>query len=258
MCWFASRLAVTMRNRNIKFFLLSLFLAGVFIQAGDLAGYARKVRPLTPRLVSSGAAQTVALSPTPIPSIEITPSQAVVTVGSPWRLSVWDDAGQMLTDATWSLSSTDLAEIVEAESGMAVQPGAGERSQHRGVWLLEPSRTGSLMLLAKAPGRLSVTARWKNAVAQAEIEIVSGSASEGGTRRWVVPAHPGFSTIYFQEAVPSAGNTPTFYAIENGGARGLWVRGLDFEGAQMWAIDGQSRLARRPCRILPMPHIPPV
>jgi hypothetical protein len=189
-----------------------------FASAGENS--ARQRRPTETGARQGAAPAQGAAQPSPF--LEITPTTAVVAVGRPRRLSLWNDAGEQVTDATWSLSNPELGEIVSAESEKAVQPETREYPRH-----------GTVVLLGKSAGRVTVTARSKNAAAHATIEIVPGPYLPGGANRWVVAARPGYSTIRFQYAQP-AENAPAIYCIENGGEKGLLVRALDLDGTQIW------------------------
>jgi hypothetical protein len=154
--------------------------------------------------------------------MEITPTTAVIVVGYPQPLSAWNDSGQQLSNATWSLSNPELGSIVVEEyGGVGHEPGA-------------PQPQKVVHFLGKAPGRVTVTAKSKNAEAHAAIEVVSGPYLKSGSNRWTVSAHPGYSTIDFLQGSP-ADSCPDLYSIENGGQRGLWVRALDSLGMQHWA-----------------------
>lgn len=216
----------TASSQNPKPSCLAFLGAILFILACGLNGFSIENGPPDPRPPRTEAAQTSARSQATSPArpwVEITPTTAVVAVGRPRPLSLWNDSGERITDATWSLSNPELADIVSAESDQGAYPETGEHPPH-----------GTAVLVGKAPGQVTVTAQWKNATAQTAIEIVPGPFLKGGVNRWVVAAHSGYSTIRFLLAYTSQ-DGPAIYSIENGGEKGLWVRGLDLDGAQTWA-----------------------
>jgi hypothetical protein len=132
-------------------------------------------------------------------SLQISPATLNMLVGDTHKFSAVDELGRPRTDATWTISDTTLATI---------------------------STDSSPLLTAVAIGQVTLTANVQGTSAQAQVNILSGSALALGTVSWSVP---GVVCEYIVQAVPTDQGTPDFYCF-NGG----FVIAYSSDGRQMW------------------------
>ncbi len=175
----------------------------VKVRAADVAG---NVAGLNFHLSLAGAL--------PAPqSLQIQPANANMVVGETMQFAAVDEKGLARPDATWTISDPTLGTI---------------------------SSDSSPQLTAIAIGTVTLTASVQGATAQAKANI--GTSLTPGTVRWSVPAGSGLTPRQVVQAIPSQGNTPDLYAVEEDASDNAVVTALSVDGSQMW----QSHVATFP------------
>lgn len=180
----------------------------VVVQATDVAGNIALVKM-----------HVVLNTPLPAPaSLQITPANAIVSVGDSQQFTAVDDQGRARSDATWTVSNTSIATITTDTS----------------PWL-----TGLSV------GTVTLTATVQQIQAAEQVTVVSGPLSSG-TIPWSAPPD-GFQV---QQVAPagSIGIGPDLFSYEyspgQGGQGSFQTLGLTLDGQQMWSRPfGQQNLS---------------
>ena len=99
-----------------------------------------------PQTASPSSAKTSADEMTPLPeSLAIKPAAIAILAGEPQTLHLVDNRGRPIKGAVWTVSNATLANV---------------------------EGDGDATLVGLAPGKLTVTATWRNLVAQAKVTIL--------------------------------------------------------------------------------------
>jgi hypothetical protein len=169
----------------------------VMVQATDIAGNSAGARlHLT---------YSIAL-PAPA-SLQITPASANVLVGNTQQFTATDQLGRPRTDASWTVDNTNIATI---------------------------STDSSPILTGLAAGTVTLTAFIGSISTQVQVNILSGLSLPIGTTVWSAPSVPGFTTQQIVQAVPTPGNTPGLFAIDQDSNENVLVRAFTGDGQQLW------------------------
>lgn len=152
-------------------------------------------------------------APLPPPnSIQITPAGANLSVGDYLQFTALDDQGRPRTDATWTVSNTNLATITTDSS----------------PWLT-----------AVASGTVTLTATAQSVSAQAQINILTGTPSPG-TVSWSVGPLPGLpssgSAIFQANPLPIAGTPDVFDIDPNSQGEDGAIQALTVGGQRLWSF----------------------
>lgn len=148
-------------------------------------------------------------------SLQITPANANVLVGSIQQFTAIDQLGRPRSDAIWSIDNTNIATI---------------------------STDTSPILTGVAAGTATLTAAIGSISAQVQVHVLAGTALPVGAVVWSAPSVPGFTTQQIVQAVPTL-NGPSLYAIDSDGSANFLIRAFTSDGQQLW----QS--------LLPMPQV---
>lgn len=146
---------------------------------------------------------------TPI-SIQVTPPNVNMLVGTTQSFTAVDDQGTRRPDATWTVSDSTIASFVVGSPNV---------------------------LLANAVGQVTLTASVGGVNAQTTVTVISGTSLSAGSVLWSSPSVSGFSAKQIVQAVPTA-DGPDLYSIETDSNNRL-VRAFKGTGEQIW----QSSLA---------------
>jgi hypothetical protein len=143
--------------------------------------------------------------PLPAPlSLQITPANVSVVVGSSQPFTAVDDKGRPRTDATWTISNHTVATITSEAS----------------PWLT-----------ALAAGSATLTATVQGLSTQKQVTVLSGTASPG-TASWTVPPIQTRAT-QLVSATPWIGGTPDLYDTEGSGSTAV-LRAFTIDGQLLW------------------------
>jgi hypothetical protein len=136
----------------------------------------------------------------------VTPNQMSMLVGDNLQIQLLDENGIEITDVTWTIDETSVAEI---------NP---------------PQQTGDpTVLQANEPGTANIIAAVGNRTGTAKVTVYNGTALPVGSVRWAVPSLAGgiYNTV---QATRVDTNTPDFYASDGG----TFIRALTSNGQQKW------------------------
>jgi hypothetical protein len=143
--------------------------------------------------------------PLPAPlSLQITPANVSVVVGSSQPFTAVDDKGRPRTDASWTISNHTVATITSDAS----------------PWLT-----------ALAAGSATLTATVQGLSTQEQVTVLSGTASPG-TASWTVPPIQTRAT-QLVSATPWIGGTPDLYDTEGSGSTAV-LRAFTIDGRLLW------------------------
>jgi hypothetical protein len=136
----------------------------------------------------------------------ITPSQMGMLVGDTLQLQLLDENGVELTDVSWSIDNTSVADINPPQ-------GTGDPT------VLQANETGTANILATSGNRTGT----------AKVTVYEGTVLPVGSIRWAVPPLAGGINNTVQATRVDA-NTPDFYASDGG----TFIRALSSTGRQKW------------------------
>ena len=174
---------------------LNLIKVRAFDVAGNVAG------------VNLHASLAAALSPPA--SLQVSPNNVNMLVGSDQSFSATDDQGRVRNDVTWSVSNATIASLAADGSGT---------------------------LTGVAPGQVTLTASVQGISGQTTVSVLSGTAFPLGTVLWSAPAISGYSGSELVQALPVNGS-PDLYSGEYSSA-GALVRALTIGGQELWRAVG--------------------
>ena len=142
-------------------------------------------------------------------SLQVTPASVAILAGNTEQFTAVDQYGQPRTDATWTLSNTNIASITSDSSPI---------------------------LTAISAGQVTLTATVGSLTTQTQITISALTSFVPGGQVWTVPSIGGYSplqTVMAQRVDTVPG--PDFYSIQsNGDASQTVVQALTVDGRQMW------------------------
>jgi hypothetical protein len=165
-------------------------------------------------------------APLPSPtSLQITPANANVLVGTTQQFTAVDQLGNPRTDATWTVDNTNVATI---------------------------STDSSPILTGVASGSVTLTASVGGVSAQIQVNIISAAALPVGTVQWTAPPLSGFSAASLALAVPTP-NGPNIYAIGSDNNGNWLVQASTKDGQQMWQHLQQLGLYGAPVLVQAVP-----
>jgi hypothetical protein len=151
-------------------------------------------------------------------SLQVTPAAANVAVGGTQQFTAVDNLGRPRSDATWTVSNSNVATI---------------------------TANSSPVLTGVAAGQVTLTANVDGVKAQAQVTVVAAGSLTPGSLLWSVPAISGFTPVQLAQAVPS--NTgPDLYSIQsNSDGSQAWIQTFTTDGQQlaqthMPAVNGNS------------------
>jgi IPT/TIG domain/Glucodextranase, domain B len=140
-------------------------------------------------------------------SLQITPPNSNMLVGSQQSFTAVDNQGNRRPDATWSVSNSTIASFASDNPNT---------------------------LMANAVGQATVTATVGGVSAQTTVTVVSGTSMPVGTILWSAPPPIAeFSTQQIVQAVPTV-NGPDLYSIDMDSNGDTIVRAFRSTGEQMW------------------------
>jgi hypothetical protein len=166
--------------------------------------------------VSGGISDSTLLTVAPplasITSLTLSPSTAVMIVGGTRTLSVADQNGNTVVGAAWNVDNTAVVTL---------------------------SLDDPPVLTAVNPGTAHITASISSISAQATVNVVLPSAGGGlppGTVIWSVAPALGSTPSAILQAVPTSGNTPDLFAVDNivGSGGSSTIHGLTGDGKKLW------------------------
>jgi outer membrane protein assembly factor BamB len=141
-------------------------------------------------------------------SLLVTPSTAVLAVGEEHAFSAVDETGRPVTNVKWSVDSSS-AEII--------------------------SEDGPFRIVAKEPGRVTLTAAVDDQTATAVISIAAENDLPGITNRWSLQPMPGFATLVVaRTGLQKSTVAPDLYSVEWNSSSNALVRALNYSGQQLW------------------------
>jgi hypothetical protein len=109
--------------------------------------------------------------------VAVSPAKVTMLVGDSQPFRGVDSRGRMLTIVHWTISREELADVAQ---GAEVE------------------------VVAKQPGRFTLTAHAGEGYAEAQVEVLQGTIMPMGTVRWSGVDWPGCKTAKIMPAVPSA------------------------------------------------------
>ena len=140
-------------------------------------------------------------------SLQITPSGVNMVVGQTKQFTAVDELGRPRSDAAWTIDDTSLANI---------------------------STDSSPTLTALAVGQVTLTATAQSKTVQVQVNILAGTSLAPGTVLWSAPPVPGFTALGIIQAVPSGGNTPDLYGINEDSNGNNLISAFTSDGQQLW------------------------
>jgi hypothetical protein len=138
--------------------------------------------------------------------VAVTPAKRTMLVGDSQPFRAVDSQGHMLTNVHWTISRQELADVAQ---GAEVQ------------------------LVAKQPGRFTLTAHAGEGYAEAQVEVLQGYTMPMGTIRWSGVDWPGCKTAKIMPAVPSATGVADVFE-DAVCADGHYVAAYTAEGIMAW------------------------
>jgi len=141
-----------------------------------------------------------------VAQVAVTPAKRTMLVGDSEPFRAVDSQGHMLTNVHWTISRQELAEVAQ---GAEVE------------------------VVAKQPGRFTLTAHAGEGYAEAQVEVLQGPTMPLGTIRWSGVDWPGCKTAKIMPAVPS--ETGVADVFEDAVcADGHYVAAYTAEGIMAW------------------------
>lgn len=138
--------------------------------------------------------------------VAVSPAKVTMLVGDSQRFRVVDSRGRMLTSVHWTISRKELADVAQG---------------------------ADISVVAKQPGRFTLTAHASEGYAEAQVEVLQGTTMPVGTIRWSGVNWPGCKTSEIIPAVPSA--TGVADVFENAMcADGQYVAAYTAQGIMAW------------------------
>ena len=142
-----------------------------------------------------------------IPVVLVVPSKVTMVIGETHTFRAVDRDGRMLHDVRWSVTPEQAATLL----------GGGDEAT------LQATQTASRVILTASAG---------GDIAEANIEIRSGTQLPTGSVKWSVTDLPGCKTTKIIPAVPSAGG-PDVYVQETC-PDGTYIRAITDDGRELW------------------------
>jgi hypothetical protein len=140
------------------------------------------------------------------PTLFVSPAEVGMLVNGQQSFTLFDISGHNVTSkATWSLSNSDVADLV-----------AG------------PAPT----IVAKEDGTVTLRADVAGETSEARIKVYRDKMPMGAVL-WREPKIPGYTAKQIVQAVPTA-NGPDLYSVEKNADGSTLVRAVHSDGRQMW------------------------
>ncbi len=100
--------------------------------------------------------------------------------------------------------------------------------------VVEITSGGTPTLSALAGGQVTITGRWRELSAQAQVTVLEGAELPRGTVRWAVTPLPDREIRNIVQALPTGRGTPDLYSVERTVAGENVVRAFTSDGRQQW------------------------
>jgi len=138
--------------------------------------------------------------------VAVSPARVTMLVGDSQPFRAVDSHGSMLTNVHWTISREELADVAQ---GSEVE------------------------VVAKQPGRFTLTAHASEGYAEAQVEVLQGVTMPIGTIRWSGVDWPGCKTADIVPAVPSTTGVADVFE-ETDCADGRYVAAYTAQGIMAW------------------------